>query len=189
MESRNSLVRIESRENIDYVYVVHKQLDRIAQIRTRLYESVGTEERYPLLDALMLGRVQHYLAAVETLYSVLHPSLRGGAQEWLSKARRAIRICEQLQSLLMMKRKPEGGLRQDRTGKVTADAQKLEEEIRKLREELLSLLPPEHREEARGSLIHEIPLRLIDAALEEILRRLDAAGLLMRAEKIRVGVA
>ena len=146
----------ESRESIDYVYVIHRQLDRIATIRTQI--NIITPERNEA------DRLKEYIAAVEALYTVLLPELRGNAGEYI---RRAYRIYFLLQKI------------RDSSG----------EEKSKLKEVMFKVLPKEVLSflSYTGFYLNYQPAVLVlDLALEEMIKRLNAAGLLIRGREVVV---
>jgi len=150
----------ETSETVDYSTVINYQLNRIAEIRSRIHKYALSESFN--IDYPYVAMAREYLAAVETLYVLLLPDLRGRAKKYLDLAREIFSI--------LQKNKPS---EEDR------------ERIQEIYEELPDDLKPMQKGHYYVGLF---PLPVIDAILSTLIEELNAAGLLMRGKTITVGV-
>jgi len=187
-----SLVK-EPKERVDYAYVINMQLNRIASIRSKMMQEQPESAFHDILKRNALW----YLAHVEGLYAILLPELRGNARKYINIARKLVRIIDRIDALKKEKedlersqndpflRKPESVYR----AKLVKIEEKYEE-LKAKRKALYNELPEEIRNLVENSVfMYEPVFYVVDAALEEMLVRLNEVGLLLSGKKVKVSVA
>lgn len=154
----------ETTETIDYSIVVNRQLDRIASIRSGI--SKYLERKYDFDMEVQEVAFWDYLLSVETLHKILLPYLRGNSLKYIILAKELHKVIRRLARC------------SDRNC----------EELKKKRNEILKKLPKETFDNIVSSLLYYDQLsQIIDLALEEMLKQLNEAGLLMRGRTVSVG--
>ena len=188
-----SLIK-EPREKVDYTYVINMQLDRIAAIRSK--KNVVRDEQPPF--DIVGTNALWYLSHVEALYAILLPELRGNALKYLKLARNLLGIYGNIESLRKEREKVETDLKHPYTTpeEIEEAKRKLKEikerikELSKAKEEILKELPADVQENIRTVVfVYEKVFFIVDKALEEMLVKLNDAGLLLSGKKVRVSVA
>jgi len=158
--------KFESYEKVDYGYVINMQLNRIAEIRSKLG---GIDEE----GSYLVRVLNEYLFHVDTLFAILLPELRGDSEKYLVAAFRMGILEAKL-------RKIKSELEWETKSK-EADKEKVEE-LKKRRDEIEEQLKKIKEEYG----VKEV-LRLVDKALEEMLKKLNEANLLLRGKTVKVG--
>ena len=175
-------LRFEYTQRINYADIINRQLDRIAQIRTYVLKYMSQDVPSPLTPYLALAR--EYISAIETLYVVLLPELRGESDKYIILAKK-------FYSKLMEEEKIENkGIPIDDGNPLDEETQKRHYELQEEIAEILSFLPEKFLKFTQG--YKDFPglfvFYFLDAALEEMLVRLNQAGLLIQGRTVSVGV-
>jgi len=199
-------LRYEYTQKIDYADIINRQLDRIAQIRTNVHKYLGKDaftDPYFLL-------AREYISAVETLYVILLPELRGESTRYILLAKKCLSILQKIDKILgplpgsvrenifkLMEEYYEKGRPPEyfdeiekKYGEEVCDL--IEEYIRaeEKRYKILDYLPEKYKELVSG--YEDYPglfvFYFLDAALEEMLDRLNQAGLLIQGRTVSIGV-
>jgi hypothetical protein len=169
----------EVKEKADYGAVINQHLMRIVAVRSVIFRT-GSRT--------VVDNVADYLYAVESLYSILLPELRGDSREYLDLGFQMLRVvsdwfnaktsCEQREMIPRIN--PCSDAEWD-------EVKRLEDRIA----EFVEGLPTDLRERMTRlpyyNYYHRGIVMLADKALEEMLVRLNEAGLLMRGTPVRVG--
>jgi len=163
--------KFESYEKVDYGYVINMQLNRIAEIRSKL--GGGVVGRYDSVGSYLVSVLNEYLFHVDTLSRILLPELRGDSEKYLVAAFRMGILEEELKDI-------ENELKWE-TKKDEVDKEKVEE-LKKRRDEIEEQLKKIEEDYGIKSV-----LRLVDKALEEMLKKLNEANLLLRGKTVKVG--
>ena len=175
-----SLVK-EFREKVDYTYVINIQLDRIGEMRSKIFQVQNPLDDQPLKWSFLT-----YLSHVEALYTILLPELRGNARKYLKIARKLFiietkgyNLSRELEELKKYYKSKE------RIDEVEKQLNELKEEWEKTLKELSK---DGVEAETTGFLWARLAY-VVDKAVEEMLRKLNEAGLLLGGKKVMVGVA
>jgi len=154
-------------EKVDYGSVINLHLSRVMYVRGKLFTDMGGS----LLKDRTLHNVEVYIDHVEALYTVLLPPLRGESRKYLDIANSYLRYYMMLEGA--KENKEEGG-----------NEDKLKEEMKRLVDEL----PEDVRDRISNCwfLYKRIAL-IVDKALEEMITKLNEAGLLLRGKVVKVG--
>jgi len=148
----------EPRERFDYAHVVNAQLNRVARARSFLVSQGNA------INAFSLDKAFSYVKAVEALHAILLPRLRGESKKYLRLARKALAI--------------ECALANARNRR---ERRELEAKLAECARELGG------EEVGEPLFLGEISIAFADKALEEMLSKLDGAGLLLSERTIKVG--
>ncbi len=189
--------RFEAKDTVDYLYVIHRQLDRVAWARSRLLDAYNSESEgyYPFgLRDMVMGRGAIYLNTVVTLYALLPPELKNPVKEYVMRAMKIRSICKYIWQL----KDDVKELRDDT--KYSEKKEKKEEASKKLREiekiieekyeEISRLLPPDYAEIIdTATFLGEKVAVAADMVLEKVLEQLARNGLLIRGASVKVGVS
>ena len=159
LEGKARVSRFEARQDIDYVYVIHAQLDRIMQLRNEVVAPTGYG--HAAIPAI------YYINAVESLYALLLPELRQGAKEYIDLASKVAWLERRIREASEREKKKE-----------------LEEELRNILPEDIR----EKMDFRRAWVVGQIAAWIADKALEIMLRNLRKAGLLIRGREVGLGV-
>jgi len=165
---------VEPRESIDYVYVIHAQLDRVAKARTQLYKN-GLS-----VNPFETG-VTNYLFALESLHAILLPELRGNSKKYINLAWK----------LLYLDMAIEGTRGKERNSITIPPYKSQSDKLTKLKEERERIIPKDVKEQLYEMcyyMAYRAAALVADKALEEMLRKLNEAGLLIRGKAIKVGI-
>lgn len=175
----------EVKAGFDYVSVINTHLLKILEVRSRLHEegkgiilyNSGTK----VVRDSLLYNIRTYYDHVRSLYAVLLPDLRGKSSYYLDIAYKLIlNIIKKLR--LETKIKEEVGYLYKESE--VEEAKKKLERVNSKIENLLNNLPEEDLENIKDIDNHSRVIYLIDRGLEEIITKLNNAGLLMRSNKI-----
>lgn len=195
-------------ETVDYTYVVNKQLMEVAKARSRIFRRTGEYE-----NAETDYTVFQYYMSVETLYSILLPWLRGDSGKYLEIAHDLFNIYLELNGIegwhecdiseerikKLSRKEEESNNRSREEGHgfainflpIVSDEWKKCREVEELLVEeyrILEKLPKNFRKSLKKKgLFHRIAL-ILDLAVEEMIKQLDNAGLLIRGRSVSVGV-
>jgi len=153
-------LQFEYTQMINYADIINRQLDRIAHIRTYVHKYIGSDIYSPHDPYLLLAR--EYISAIETLYIILLPELRGEADKYILLAKKFyFKI---------------SGKRNDINDEEVA--------------EIMSHLPEKYLKfiQGHGDFPGLFVFYFLDAALEEMLVNLNQAGLLIQGRTVSVGV-
>ena len=181
----------ETKDKMDYVMVVNRHLDRVAEVRSRVYLEKIKKYHTSNYDAWR-ENVLDYLGTVEALYSLLLPSLRGNAGQLLAKARKLLMTIDDLLDIVLymdgryeVVRKLPWIQKLRESGQLETTKENLEREYNNL----LNEIPKEYKNKL-GSAVQPLDhvVAFIDLALEEMLKRLDKAGLLLSGKSVSLGV-
>jgi len=185
-------------EKVDYGNVINTQLSRIARARSLLLEHKGNT----LGLSTGLYNTLTYLNHVEALYTILLPSLRGDSGKYLDTARRLAYIIKKVKEIdipgtcvdkdtdlwILLNYDLSDWGEEPSENEEDESCEKYLEEIKEYMNKLLSELPEDLRNKVKSSSFeHEGVVFIIDKALEEMITKLDSAGLLMRGKPIKVG--
>ncbi|RLE87056.1 MAG: hypothetical protein DRN04_18660 [Thermoprotei archaeon] len=174
---------VETRESVDYAYVINLQLDRIANMRSRIFQE---PEKVPFKSLGVWGFLM-YLSHVESLYAMLLPELRGDSGKYLKIAKTLYWYETDIDRL---EKKLKDLEQYSWTKREEKEAVKAEiERLRKEKIRILNELPEDVRENVRTIKylwIHFV--YVIDKALEEMLKKLNEAGLLLHGKSVKIGV-
>lgn len=157
----------EIRENLDYGAVINTQLSRIAYLRTNLY--VVIEGQLQRMISTEDG-FRNYLLSVEALYAILLPELKANAEKYLDLAR-----------LLYLYYREYFDKRRKHLD-VSEVKKKIEDVKAKLPNNVLEKIS------SSPSIYHWLAF-IVDLALEEMLKKLNEAGLLLGGKKVTVKLA
>jgi len=164
----------QEKDKIDYGAVINVHLMRIARVRSRIATWGGA--RGDILDTKT--GVTAYFYTVDTLYNILLPQLRGRAGEYLDQA---FYLLSAYMHFATYRYQEENSPTSKWREYYAQEREKWEKIYLKRIEEL-----PEDIE-VKLDLYHRPIVELIDKALEEMLIKLNEAGLLMRGSPIKVG--
>ncbi len=201
---RTMSYKFEISEKVDYGAVINMHLNRIAAIRSELYHVEEGISRTPFdpIERVFLK----YLSAAEALYTILLPELRGESRKYLLSARRIYHLHKRLnkieeeiereQDIADSIESTKELLWKDKS-RLEAEKAKLYEKIKKLEEKAKELenkiektiesLGQDVLENWRSAryLYHKM-MFIVDKAIEEMVKQLNEAGLLMRGKNVRV---
>lgn len=166
--------RFEVSEKVDYGYVINRQLDRIARVRSAVYKDLDSDI-FSEKNVKPVNRLYDYLFALEALHAILLPELRGDTREILAHVKAlAPRVAEFMRNYC--------GWTED-SGTTSEWCVQLREELRPKIESL--------RKRYGIRSVHPLfaLFELADLALERMLVGINDAGLLMRSRPVRVGAA
>lgn len=180
----------ETYEKVDYGSVINTQLSRIARARSLLLEHKGNT----LGLSTGLYNTLTYLNHVEALHTILLPSLRGDSGKYLDIARRLAYLIKKMKEIDEIPGKcfdEDASLEGEELSEneeINESCKKYIEEFEEHLDKLLSELPEDLRNKVRSSSFeHEGVAFIIDKALEEMITKLDNAGLLMKGKPVKVG--
>lgn len=175
---------VETRESVDYAYVINLQLDRIANMRSRIFQAAP--ENIPFRSSQMWNFLM-YLSHVESLYAMLLPELRGDSGKYLETAKKLYwyetninRLEEKLKDLEEYHRKE-----REEIESVKAEIERLKKE----RIKIMADLPMEVKKSVAAIGYYWVRyVYVVDKALEEMLKKLNEAGLLLHGKSVKIGV-
>ncbi|MEM1766147.1 MAG: hypothetical protein QXY89_07165 [Zestosphaera sp.] len=167
-------VRFETSEKADYGFVINRQLDRVARVRTHVPRDM--KESY---SEAMFFWLFNYIMALEALYALLIPELKDEeVREMLSTAAYL--------NILHQRCFSEIEYRADPRDERAAELLKTNPKCVKFREKIDEVM--NKYKIPRVSYISAI-FYLCDKALEVMLAKLNTSGLLMRGRVVKLGLS
>jgi len=189
-----SRMAVDYTQTVDYVFTINRQLDRIAEARSNI---IAYNTDFPEITGFI-----RYLSSVEALYALLLKELRGNAAKYLGLARKAYNLIFDLNELLKeldgcprnQAQNQEQGER-DLRGLFSTCPKDAPEKWKRV-DEIKADLKAIKAEIGNDGRAVDYPITkfhlaifVVDRALEEMITRLDQAGLLIKGRKLHLGVA
>ncbi|MEM2348038.1 MAG: hypothetical protein QW267_07130 [Sulfolobales archaeon] len=164
-----SQLRFESEEKVDYGYVINRQLDRIATVRSNVFKSMeGDVSKY-----VPYSRLLDYISALESLHALLIPELKDNVRTMLSLAKSLAF------SYYKCAEEKEGSYKYSKEKEGSDSCKEFEDALMKVIEK--------YGLQSRKNLSIYAVFELCDKALEIMIKNLNDAGLLMRGKTIKLG--
>lgn len=161
--------RFEVSEKVDYGYVINRQLDRIAEIRSKIFKSFEGD----IFDNTAFNRALDYISHLESLHALLLPELKGNVGGMLRDVEALI---DNIWLYEVCKRK-----------KGKEECKELHNKIRELLRNLRVKYELQN-DEVRTSDWFYVVFAICDKALEMMITNLNSVGLLLRGKPVKLGV-
>lgn len=158
--------RFEIGEKVDYGYVINRQLDRIAEIRSKVFKSVGGD----VFNDVVYNRALDYISHLESLYALLLPELKGDVGTMLRDAKDLVIRILNFHSRCRHEEEKE-------------KCRKLWDKVEKLGNELCK------KYGLRNFGGSGTAFEICDKALESMIASLNSVGLLLRGKPVKLGTA